>query len=101
MFKDFLEWDLKVIIRDARAHPEIDEELYAKLLMIQTDPDCIGHIFRTEEFAEWVKTGFISSYDGMGYFVNIEGKDGPAVGFNPKKIRNMAKEYPFVRWCNR
>lgn len=101
MSRNVDEWDFEVIIRDARRHPEVDEEVYAKLLMIQTHPDCIGHIFRTEEFADWVKGWSITSYDGHGYFVNINGEDGPMVCFNVKKILERAKEYPFVRWCNK
>ncbi len=101
MFRLVSEWDLKIIIQDARAHPEISEELYAKLLMIQTDPSCIGHIFRTEEFAEWVSNDSITADDGIGYFVTLNGEKGPEVNFSPESIVTFAKQYPFVRWCNK
>ena len=101
MYRNVSEWDLKVIIRDARKHPEIDEEFYAKQLMLQTHPNTIGIVLRTGHFAEWVKGGFVTAYDGHGYFVDKDGKDGPMVGFNPTTICAKAKNYPWVRWCNK
>ncbi len=101
MYRNVSEWDFEVILRDARKHPEIDEEFYAKQLMILTDPACIGIILRNGHFAEWVKDGFVTSYDGHGYFVDKDGKDGPMVMFDPKKIRAKEKDYPYVRWCNK
>ena len=101
MYRNVSEWDFEVIIRDARKHPEIDVEFYAKQLMLLTDPNTIGIILRNGHFAEWVQGGFVTAYDGHGYFVDKDGKDGPMVCFNPTKIRAKAQEYPYVRWCNK
>lgn len=101
MVGNISEWDFEVIIRDARKHPEISEKVYARQLMIQTAPNTIGLILRTEHFAEWVKSGTVTSYDGHGYFVDNDGVDGPMVSFNQKQILNKAETYPYVRWCNK
>lgn len=94
-------WDIEVILRDARKHPEIDEELYAKQILKQCDPDTIGLILRAEHFAEWVKDGFITSYDGHGYYLNPDFTDAGYVDINAKKILAKAKDFPYVRWCNK
>lgn len=101
MHRNVCAWDLEVILRDARAHPEIDEEFFAKQIMFTTHPDTIGIVLRNGHFAEWVEDGFVTAYDGVGYFVDKDGNDGPQVCFNPKTIRTKAKEYPYVRWCNK
>ena len=101
MYQNTSTWDFEVIVGYARRHPEIATEDIAKQLMLQTHPNTIGIVLRTEHFAEWVKGGFVTAYDGHGYFVNAEGKDGPMVGFNPTTIKTKAKDYPYVRWCNK
>lgn len=104
-------WELECILRDAREHPEIDEEFYAKQIEIQMNPNTIGFILRTGDFADWVERGSLTSYDGWGYFCDnsgndvdyeyIDGETHHHVPMDPEFVRTVADKYPYVRWCNK
>lgn len=57
---------------------------------------------RTEEFLEDVKHGFLTEYDGIGYYVDKDRYQSETqVSFDTKTIKEMAKTYPWVLWYNK
>lgn len=70
--------------------------------------DCL---VKTEEFLEWMETGSVSRYDGVGEihngdeFVTVAFKDN-IFDFICKEAAKMTKEefinkYPYVAWYNK
>ena len=75
-------------------------EKYAKILDIQAKVH--GDVFTIEDFIDYVKTGSIISYDGIGYYWDEEKKcEVKAVSFNPSILKQKAKKYKYVVWYNR
>lgn len=75
---------------------------YAEYMDILFKSDCPGMPMRTEEFLEDVKRGFLTDYDGIGYYVDKDRYQSETpVSFDIKAIKEMAKTYPWVLWYNK
>lgn len=63
-----------------------------------------GTLHTTKEFIKLIKEGYISDYDGTGYFCNvIDGKITyqTYVECDVKYIKKNKRKYPFVIWFNK
>lgn len=74
---------------------------YDELILLKPlndfDRECIMSI---EEFIELVETGFITDYDGSGYYSDGEYRYG-SVDFYLSFLKNAAKKYKYVCWYNK
>jgi len=60
----------------------------------------IGDIFTLEEFMHLHELGFITSYDGRGYFHNGENETDISV-WDETITLEEAKKYPYICWYNK
>lgn len=63
--------------------------------------DCIGKVFKTEDFIKDVEEGYFNEYDGIGYMHN--GEDELDIGvFRYIHDPDRYNEYfPYVCWYNK
>lgn len=80
---------------------ELYEE-YAEYIDILFKNDCPGDIMKTSDFAESVKHGLFTDYDGIGYYVDENRHCSEIeVSFDVNVLKDMEKHYPWVMWYNR
>lgn len=69
--------------------------------MSPDNPWC-GDIVSREEFAEWVSEGYVSSYDGQGFYYDGEYEYMPVDADNAENvICPVYANFPYVIWYNK
>ena len=66
-------------------------------IKLNTEKDC-GFIMPIEMFLDWCIASYITSYDGVGYWTDIEGNRIMMFNFNGEELPERAV---FVDWYNR
>lgn len=102
------DWDIGCVlnryaeaIKKVNSYAEEDalKKKFVKLVKLQVIND--GHVMFAEDFAEEVKNGGFTSYDGFGYYMNENDEEHNFVDFKPENILKNAKDYPYVCWYNK
>ena len=75
------------------------KEHYAQILRLQAIN--YGFVMSTSTFRDEVRGGWLTPYDGMGYYLTFEGVENGVVSFDAEEIEAKMKQYPFVCWYNK
>lgn len=76
------------------------EELYAQAIRLQCSCD-YGHIYTIDDFIKAVSELLLINYDGVGYFMTIDGDKADYVNCNVDWLNDNKKDYPYVIWYNK
>ena len=66
----------------------------------QIQAEIIGDIYTLDEFIELINDGYITSYDGWGYFHDGENKTNFEV-YDDSLTWGDVKDFPYVVWVNK
>lgn len=67
------------------------------------EKECEGMVFKLEDFINYVKSGFITDYDGIGYFHDGEEEIDISGIFccDENILKTYIEIYPYVCWYAR
>ncbi len=60
-----------------------------------------GSVYTIEEFCNLCEEGYITNYDGWGYFLSDDGIESNLSVFNLKVTPEYAAKYNFIVWYNK
>lgn len=105
LFERFLN-DVRDICKDIDPHDERLKKLcenYGKLADIHIRNSCdYGTAFTNEDFACLIEKGFITVYDGTGFYVDTRLMETDHfIDFDANAIRARASTYPYILWYNK
>lgn len=76
-------------------------ETYTELIILQSKQDC-GDVYFIEEFIEAVKNKCIIDYDGVGYFLDVNGNKKEPIRCDSRFLRRAKNNgEKFVIWYNK
>lgn len=105
------EYEVSVILRDfyeefSLYKPNEDDDSFENLLKKYSDLILLqanakyGMIRPSKTFKDEVESGFFTDYDGVGNFLDSDGKPGPDIRLDNLEEKNWEK-YPYVAWYNK
>ena len=99
---DNMSWEIGVLLGDYnRSKKDNKQELYTKAIQY-TVKNKYGIVFHIDDFIESVDCGGFIDYDGIGYALDIDGKEIEQIHCNTKYLKSIKKKGAmFVAWYNK
>ena len=99
---DDMSWEIEVLLGDyTQSKKENKEELYTKAIQY-TVKTKYGIVFYIDDFIKDVERGDFIDYDGIGYALNIDGKEIEKIHCDVKYLKSIKKKGAmFIAWYNR
>lgn len=99
---DNMSWEIGVLLGDyTRSKKENKQELYTKAIQY-TVKNKYGIVFHIDDFIKDVECGGFIDYDGIGYALDIDGKEIEKIHCDTKYLKSLKRKGAiFIAWYNR